>query len=186
MVRNDGGRLKPLSAPALGTAICRATRTIRYGARILARPRSDTGRLQLEQFASGSTPIFPAAFAAMEKTWRNNFDPSQAIVGSRGPQVTGFSMKHGGREYTMASARNTLLIHGGPSTWEGYIAYNDNHVNFETTMAPAGATYKNEAGAERADCLFLDEADDPSGINNFLGIFTTAGATKVEYGAIWD
>ena len=360
MVRNDEGWLKPLSAPALGTAICRATRAIRYGARILTRPGRDTGQSQLERFASGSTPIFPAAFAAtlmvgldmlnrrfargitiiellvivviaigavvlllpylgksragtrhprdsaavrgihqgmvlwaqsnqdayplpsridlnndtvaaegrakdttanifslliyanyfspelcvspaeanpairvhdtyafsepptavnpkmamwdpafsadftggktgntsyahtlpaderLEKTWRNNFDPSQAMVGSRGPQVTGFAMKNGGREYAMGSKSNTLLIHGGPSTWEGNITYNDNHVQYETRLVPAGATYKDEAGAEQADCLFFDETDDASKINNFLGIFTKAGATKADYGAIWD
>jgi len=30
----------------------------------------------------------------------------------------------------------TLRIHGGKSSWEGNVAYNDNHVNFETTAQP--------------------------------------------------
>lgn len=360
MVRDDGGRLKPLSGPALGTAICRATRAIRYGARILARPGRDTGQLQLEPFASGSTPIFPAAFAAplmvgldmlnrrfargitvielvvvvviaigavvlllpylnrphgsnrqlrdstavrgihqgmvlwaqsnqdayplpsridltndtvaaegrakdttanifsfliyanyfspelcvspaetnpsirvhdtyafsepptavnpqkalwdpafsadfsggkrgnvsyahmlpaderMEKTWSNTFDATQAVVGNRGPLIVGMGGSGATRNYKAAKKSNTFLIHGGRTTWEGNIAYNDNHVGFETSVAPELTTYKDTAGAEQRDCLFLDEADDPSRINNFLGIFTKAGATKAEYGAIWD
>lgn len=363
MVRNDGGRLKPLSAPALGTAICRATRAIRYGDRILARPGRDTGQSQLEPFASGRTPIFPAAFAAtlmvgldmlnrrfargfsltnlvtivvvlvaafvaigvilptlgrthcgsrqlkdsvhvrgihqgmvlwaqsnqdayplpsridinndtvaaegrakdttanifsiliynnyfspelcvspaevnpairvdenyafcepptavnpkkalwdpafsadftggktgnfsyghmvpanerLEKTWKNTFDASQAVLGNRGPLIVGMGGSGATRDYKAAKKSNTFLIHGGRKTWEGNIAYNDNHVGFETSVAPELTTYKDTAGAEQRDCLFLDEADDPSRINNFLGIFNTAGATKAEYGAIWD
>lgn len=31
---------------------------------------------------------------------------------------------------------NCMLIHGGKTTWEGNIAYNDSHVKFETTFAP--------------------------------------------------
>ena len=31
---------------------------------------------------------------------------------------------------------NTLLIHGGRTTWEGNIAYNDNHITFETRPDP--------------------------------------------------
>lgn len=360
MVRNDEGWLKPLSASALGTAICRATRAIRYGARILTRPGRDTGQSQLERFASGSTPIFPAAFAAtlmvgldmlnrrfargitvielvvviviaigavvlllpylnrphgsnrqlrdstqvrgihqgmvlwaqsnrdeyplpsridlnndtvaaegrakdttanilsiliynnyfspelcvspaeanpairydedyafqspptavnptkalwdpafsadftggktgnfsyghmvpanerLEKTWKNTFDASQAVLGNRGPLIVGMGGSGATRDYKAAKKSNTFLIHGGRKTWEGNIAYNDNHVGFETSVAPELTTYKDTAGAEQRDCLFLDEADDPSRINNFLGIFNTAGATKAEYGAIWD
>lgn len=122
----------------------------------------------------------------LEKTWTNSFNATQAALGNRGPEIKGFDASSGKRVYTMAKASNTFLIHGGPTTWEGYIAYNDNHVAFETSVAPEMTTYKDGEGAERLDCLFLDETDDPSKTNNFLGIFTTAGATKAEYGAIWD
>jgi hypothetical protein len=122
----------------------------------------------------------------LEKTWKNTFDASQAVVGNRGPEIKGFDVRDGKRVYTMPKKSNTFLIHGGRNTWEGNIAYNDNHVSFETSVAPELTTYKDAAGAEQRDCLFLDEDDDPSKINNFLGIFTTAGATKAEYTAIWD
>jgi len=51
---------------------------------------------------------------------------------------------------------NTLRIHGGKSTWEGAVAYNDGHVNFETTFAPQalGLTYKTK---NVADNLFASE-----------------------------
>jgi hypothetical protein len=95
-------------------------------------------------------------------------------------------VKDGKREYATPAKSNTFLIHGAKETWEGNIAYNDNHVQYETALAPAGATYKDAADAKQADCLFFDETDDASKINNFMGIFTKAGATKAEYGAIWD
>jgi type II secretory pathway pseudopilin PulG len=122
----------------------------------------------------------------LEKRWRNTWDATQAVVGNRGPEVKGFDVRDGKRVYTMPKKSNTFLIHGGATTWEGNIAYNDNHVSFETSIATETTTYKDGEGAERLDCLFLDETDDPSKTNNFLGIFTTAGATKAEYGAIWD
>lgn len=122
----------------------------------------------------------------LEKRWRNTWDATQAVVGNRGPEVKGFDVRDGKRVYTMPKKSNTFLIHGGATTWEGNIAYNDNHVSFETSIAPEMTTYKDGGGVEQPDCLFLDEADDASKINNFLGIFTTAGATKAEYAAIWD
>lgn len=122
----------------------------------------------------------------LEKTWRNTFDATQAIVGSRGPEIKGFTTEGGKRTYTMPKKSNTFLIHGGKKTWEGNIVYNDNHVQFETSLTPADTTYKDAADAKQPDCLFFDETDDPSKINNFLGIFTKAGATKAEYQSIWD
>lgn len=118
--------------------------------------------------------------------WTNTFQATDAVIGNRGPEVTGFGVRERKRVYAMPKKSNTFLIHGGRNTWEGNIGYNDNHVSFETSVAPELTTYKDAAGAEQRDCLFLDEDDDPSKINNFLGIFTTAGATKAEYTAIWD
>ena len=120
------------------------------------------------------------------RTWTNDFQASEAVVGNRGPLITGFATKNGARVYAPPKTSNTFLIHGGRTTWEGNIAYNDNHVNFETSVAPEMTTYKDAADATQRDCLFLDETDDASRINNFLGIFVTAGETKAEYGAILD
>ncbi len=122
----------------------------------------------------------------LEKTWTNTYNEAQAVIGSRGPEIKGVTTKGGTRTYTMPKKSNTFLIHGGKKTWEGNIVYNDNHVNFETSLTPAETMYKDAADAKQPDCLFFDETDDASKINNFLGIFTTAGATKAEYGGIWD
>jgi len=123
----------------------------------------------------------------LEKRWRNTWDATQAVVGNRGPEVKGFDVRDGKRVFTMPKKSNTFLIHGGPTTWEGNIAYNDNHVYFETSLTPEMALYRADApGVEQPDCLFFDETDDASKTNNFLGIFTKAGATKADYTAIWD
>lgn len=125
------------------------------------------------------------ADARLEKTWTNNFQAGQAVIGNRGPLVTAMATEKGNRRYA-AAASNTYLIHGGRNTWEGNIAYNDDHVDFVTRIDPESNTYKDAAGKEWFDCLFFDEPDDPTTINNYLGIFTKAGATGAEYRAIWD
>jgi hypothetical protein len=120
------------------------------------------------------------------KDWTNNFDASRAVVGSRGPQVASVA-KGAGSSVTPTLATpgsNTLKMHAASTAWAGNIAYNDNHVTAEVSMAPT--LYKDAAGVAWSDCLFFDEADDPSARNNYLGIFTTAGATGAEFKAIWD
>ena len=56
--------------------------------------------------------------------------------------------------------------HPLPSTWEGNIAYNDNHVNFETKPTPDGITLaiKTPRGMAAApDNLFVNETDEHKG-----------------------
>jgi hypothetical protein len=123
----------------------------------------------------------------LKKTWANTFQATEAAIGNRGPEIVSMSTAGGGRTFTPRLAdSNTYRIHGGRTTWEGNISYNDNHVAFETRLDPEASPYKDAAGKERFDCLFFDEPDDPNGTNNFLGIFTKAGATGAEYKAIWD
>jgi hypothetical protein len=123
----------------------------------------------------------------LEKTWTNNFQATEAVVGNRGPQMKAVGAEGGHATLGVVDPKtNTYLIHGGRSTWEGNIAYNDNHVSFETRLDPESTVYKDAAGKEWFDCLFFDEQDDPKKTNNFLGIFTKAGATGAEYKAIWD
>lgn len=142
-------------------------------------------------FTGGKTGNFSyghtlPAEARLVNSWVNNFGATQAALGNRGPEIKGFGVSRGSRMYVAAGKSNTFLIHGGKDAWEGNIAYNDNHVNFETTLAPEWSTYPDKAGDLQPDCLFSDEPDDASEINNYLGIFTGAGATKAEYRAIWD
>lgn len=123
----------------------------------------------------------------LKYTWSNTFEAREAVVGNRGPEIASMTTTRDGRLFAPARVKsNTYLIHGGRTTWEGNIAYNDNHISFETRIDPEPTLYKDGAGKEWFDCLFFDEQDDPKRTNNFLGVFTKAGATGAEYRAIWD
>ncbi|XVJ59205.1 MAG: prepilin-type N-terminal cleavage/methylation domain-containing protein [Tepidisphaera sp.] len=125
--------------------------------------------------------------ARADKWTHTNFDAAQAVLGNRGPLITGVT-KGIRRAVTPAfdTGSNTLLIHGSRTAWEGNIAYNDNHVSFESTMWTESVTYKDAAGAEWLDVLHFDEPDDASGLNNFLGIYAQAGPTPAAFKTIWD
>jgi hypothetical protein len=123
----------------------------------------------------------------LKEDWANTFDATKAVLGNRGPEIASMADGKSGRTFaTVIPSSNTYLIHGGRTTWEGNIAYNDNHVNFETRIDPEATPYKDAAGKSWFDCLFFDEPDDPSLRNNFLGNFVKAGATGAEFKAIWD
>jgi prepilin-type N-terminal cleavage/methylation domain-containing protein/prepilin-type processing-associated H-X9-DG protein len=55
----------------------------------------------------------------------------------------------------------TLLIHGGRTTWEGNIGYNDGHVSYETRPNPEGITFNRATTTGRTvtDNLFVNETD---------------------------
>ena len=121
-------------------------------------------------------------------TMVNSFDPLHAVVGNRGPQIANATYSRAGvanPQRTNAKS-NADLIHGGRSTWEGNIAYGDNHVNFETIMAPEALKWKDRAGSAFGDVLFYDEPGDTTDTNAFLSIFVNTGATKDQWRAIWD
>ena len=111
--------------------------------------------------------------------WGNTFSATEAIIGNRGPQytATGAGAAIVWNLLTPAPTTidttyrtpigvgsNTLLIHGGRTTWEGNIAYNDNHVNFETRADPESTpfTFNSLAAADRTkfDNLFVNENDN--------------------------
>ena len=101
---------------------------------------------------------------------------------------------------------NTLLIHGGRTTWEGNVAYNDNHVNFETRPDPETLpfTFSTLAANIRTqfDNLFVNEKDTDrtvdtdtltgTGINNtnnFLRTWydsTVTGTNTTAIAPYWD
>lgn len=128
------------------------------------------------------------ADARLEQWRTTGFDPNLAVIGNRGPEVSGvtYAKKGEPKAQLVNPGSNTLRIHGSRDTWEGNIAYNDNSVNFETSPAPEAKTYENAAKAMRRDVLFFDEPDDPRSLNNFLGVYTTSGTTSAEFKAIWD
>jgi prepilin-type N-terminal cleavage/methylation domain-containing protein len=106
--------------------------------------------------------------------WTNTFQATEAIVGNRGPGYSGTggtntvwsldpNTNSGGGVTQVGVGSNTLLIHGGRTTWEGNIAYNDNHVNFETRPDPEATpfTFSGLAQGFRSqfDNLFVNEND---------------------------
>ncbi len=111
--------------------------------------------------------------------WRDTFSATQPIWANRGPVynegttdlVT--TAPTSGR-YTLAPSSdvgdrsNTLQIHGGRTTWEGNVGYNDGHVNFETKPNPDTVTYTRATATgnqPRAipDNIFVTETDEQTG-----------------------
>lgn len=132
--------------------------------------------------------------------WQNAFNATEAIVGNRGAwydQVGGtqgtWKLKDGAgtgtATYQAAQGRkatesNTLLIHGGRTTWEGNIVYNDNHGNFETRPDPESIpfTFTGLPAAARTqfDNLFVNENDRTRAIDpDNMGSATTAANTNM-------
>jgi len=141
--------------------------------------------------------IMPPVGARRPK-WSNTFLSTEAIIGNRGPafkeegtaENISWSLEPtvsgtGGGTKVVGVGSNTLLIHGGRTSWEGNITYNDNHVNFETRPDPESTPYTfnglppgektkpdnifvNEDDAKRdADPETLKDDDGNNG-NNFL------------------
>jgi len=108
--------------------------------------------------------------------WSNTFQATEAIVGNRGPAYTNTgagatlawtlvtsASNPGGGTTPIGTGSNTLGIHGGRTTWEGNISYNDNHVNFETRPDPETTpfTFSTLPPAQRTqfDNVFVNEND---------------------------
>ena len=110
-------------------------------------------------------------FGGRTKMWANTFEANQAVIGNRGPTYTlsgenwtlDTTSPRGGVGTPVPSDKsNTLRIHGGRNTWEGNIAYNDNHVNFETAPDPETLLFTFGSGtATKAyhDNLFVAESN---------------------------
>ncbi|CAG0992926.1 hypothetical protein PHYC_02398 [Phycisphaerales bacterium] len=154
-----------------------------------------------------SNPARPGSFSyahmlpaesRLRDQWHITFQASEAAIGNRGPEVS-FVAKGRGQSVTQTVKNknsNTFLIHGGRTTWEGNVAYNDNHVNFETRMDPETLLYRAASGKQWFDTLFYDEPDDatnnpaanpPTTAHNaFLGNFIDAGSKSTDFVSIWD
>ena len=132
--------------------------------------------------------------------WKNSLSSNFAAVGNRGPEETAGAWDSETGEITSTVLADgptgtkslTLLIHGSKNAWEGNIAYNDNHVNFETNTYPDGMLYTVGEGEQTqafGDGLFLDEGDpgvlsggaleDTRDSNCYLGLFRR-GPTEAE------
>ncbi|HYE63651.1 MAG TPA: hypothetical protein VD997_16790 [Phycisphaerales bacterium] len=129
--------------------------------------------------------LFP--FGTRKIKWSNSFSATEPVIGNRGPRVSSVDYSSDPMRPQMVYDRNsfTMAIHGPRRSWEGHVAYNDNHVDFETTLAPKASTFK-KSSISFADCLFFDEPEDTDDLNTLLGIFTTAGPANIDWTHIWD
>jgi type II secretory pathway pseudopilin PulG len=98
--------------------------------------------------------------------WASTFNSTEAALGNRGPlyDFVGDSWRLL-KASPFGDASNTLLIHGTRTKWEGNIAYNDNHVQFETKPDPDDLTFTFTGVTDpkkqvRSDNLFANEEDD--------------------------
>lgn len=132
--------------------------------------------------------------------WKNNASAITPILGNRGPAYTETSSVTDDN-YTLVSGTTgvksrTLLMHGGPKTWEGNIAYNDGHVKFEISPSPKGLTFAtdNAGSVTRPDNLFINEKDDaqntthsPTDVTSALNAYLrpTAGFSVISGAALF-
>lgn len=118
--------------------------------------------------------------------WKSDFSTAPPVIGNRGPRIGAVAKAASPRvQPDFNPASNTLLIHGARTTWEGNIAYSDCHVEYHSTLWGSG-TYADAAGTTWDDVFFVDETDDASGLNNYLGIFTRAASGPPATQPIWD
>lgn len=85
------------------------------------------------------------------------------VMGNRGPRY----QNDGGVlpadcEYPLVDGitgteSDTMLIHGGKTTWEGNVSYNDGHVSFETSATPKELVVRRANGTTCKDNLFVLE-----------------------------
>ena len=102
-------------------------------------------------------------FGARAKHWQNTAESTVAIVGNRGPLYGGSPGKWILAPGAQGTESFTLRIHGGLQTWEGNIAFNDNHVDFLQRPDPEQlpVTYKSDVNGTRShyDNIFTNEDD---------------------------
>jgi prepilin-type processing-associated H-X9-DG protein len=114
------------------------------------------------------------------------------ILSTRFPEVEGIT---GWRDAFVTtpfvSERSVTISYG---RWIGNVAYADGHVKTESAWLDKGGvtdtwgmpTYTDGSGDTHPDLPFLDEEDDPTGTNHFLGIFTKAGRERGDFVAVYD
>jgi prepilin-type N-terminal cleavage/methylation domain-containing protein/prepilin-type processing-associated H-X9-DG protein len=109
-------------------------------------------------------------FGRRKARWQDTFTTTEAVIGDRGPQYAANDSGPYMARWNLVNGptgtdSNTLLIHGSRNSWEGNIAYNDGHVNFETKPNPDGVTYRRASGMPITvpDNLFVNESDEPNG-----------------------
>lgn len=113
------------------------------------------------------------------EVWRDTYQADQPVLGNRGPSyeadsgsgadirwsLVQTSANPGGNFNTpLGVTSNTLLIHGGRSSWTGQVAYNDNRVSLETSPDPEDLLFtftgiQQARDRQQRDNLFVNEDD---------------------------
>ncbi len=139
---------------------------------------------------------FMPFFGNRASKWSNTFQANEAIMGNRGPgynialqnsnpvsSLITETLPTGFQSAAKSNNSTTLAIHGGRSTWEGNIAYNDNHVTFETRPDPENNPW-NFTGTtlppgqrSKPDNLFISEDDE-----DLIGDSYPANSTATIFG----
>lgn len=127
--------------------------------------------------AGGTSYAFSPPFGKRAVRWSNTFNATEVVLGNRGPvyvagtgsgaaatwKLQDDSTQASDGKTKQGTQSQTLLIHGGRTTWEGNVGYNDNHVDFATKPEPDGLTYtftKLNAGERtQPDNIFVNEND---------------------------
>ncbi len=102
-------------------------------------------------------------FGKRKAPWHSTYASTEAIVANRGPiwggQPGAWTVIPG----PFGQGSNTLLIHGGPKTWEGNVGYNDGRVNQENQPDPPALhwafTSMPPATRNNHDNIFVNEND---------------------------
>ncbi len=117
----------------------------------------------------GNQSYAPLVYAGKRRArWGDTFSTTEAVFGNRGPTYVGTVQPASARwqltNDLTGTGSNTLLIHGSRTAWEGNIAYNDGHVQFETKPNPDGITFNSTDAVNRAkaDNLFVNETNEAS------------------------
>jgi len=124
--------------------------------------------------------------------WRDTYDGTTAILGTRFPQVASVNPSSPTTTTPTFVNPNSLSTRffGRGGGWGGNTVFSDNHVNFDVIHSgrphQAERQYLTAAGKQVADCNHFDESDDLTQSNVFLGIFTTAGEKPADFKPIWD
>jgi hypothetical protein len=135
-------------------------------------------------------------FGSRRAKWSNTFQSTETVLGNRGPCYSAngtqatltWSLVPAGTATAWGNTRigagsTSLLIHGGRTSWEGNLAYNDNHVDFATRPDPetnpftfSGITTAGQRS--QPDNVFVAERDTDRTPETETGNLTTTGSAN--------
>ena len=155
------------------------------------------------------------AIGARRPKWSNDFQDTEAVIGSRGPayiaqgagadlawQLAPSGAPGAPPDTPTGVGSRSLELHGSPTAWRGFVTYNDNHVAFENDSSPTATPFAfsalpqgsrkqldnlfvNEDDATRAPCSETLEKQAGQNSNNFLRLWS-AGKQHEHDQAWWD